>query len=143
MKIKNKWFLLISITGAVLLIVYLMWRTIFTLPLPSQYGYVAFIAGICLLIAEATSVFEALVSYIDLNMEFQPEMPEIPEDMYPEVDVMIATHNEEADLLFKTANACRMMDYPDKSKVHIWICDDGNRKEIETLANNLGVGYIQ
>ncbi len=142
MKIKNKWFVLLSIAGAVLLIVYLVWRAVFTLPLPAEYGWVAFIAGICLLIAEATSVFEALVSYIDLNMEYQPEMPEIPEDMYPEVDVMIATHNEEADLLFKTANACRMMDYPDKSKVHIWICDDGNRKEIESLANNLGVGYI-
>ena len=142
MKVKNKWFLLISILGVVLLLIYLLWRAIFTIPMPAQYGWVAFICGVGLLLAEAFSVYEAILSYVDLNLAYQPEMPVIPDEMFPEVDVMIATHNEEVDLLFKTANACRMLQYPDKSKVHVWICDDGNRKEVEELANRLGVGYI-
>ncbi|MBQ5901963.1 MAG: hypothetical protein IIW83_01775, partial [Clostridia bacterium] len=69
-------------------------------------------------------------------------MPVIPEDWYPEVDVFIATHNEEEDILFKTANACTYMRYPDKSKVHIYLCDDGNRENVKALADRLGVGYI-
>lgn len=142
MKIKSKWFLLISILGVVLLLIYLLWRAIFTIPMPAQYGWVAFICGVGLLLAEAFSVYEAILSYVDLNLAYQPEMPVIPDEMFPEVDVMIATHNEEVDLLFKTANACRMLRYPDKSKVHVWICDDGNRREVEDLANRLGVGYI-
>ncbi len=142
MKVKNKWFMLISIIGVLLLLVYLLWRAVFTLPLPSEYGWVSFVCGIALLTAEGLSVYEAILSYFDLNMSCQPEMPVIPDEMFPEVDVMIATHNEEVDLLFKTANACRMLQYPDKSKVHVWLCDDGNRKEVENLANQLGVGYI-
>ena len=46
---------------------------------------VAFIAGICLIVAEAISVIEALVHYWDLNRQYTPPMPEIPEEWYPEV----------------------------------------------------------
>lgn len=34
------------------------------------------------------------------------------------------------------------MDYPDKSKVHIYLCDDNNRPEIAKLARDMGVGYF-
>ena len=34
------------------------------------------------------------------------------------------------------------MDYPDKSKVHIYICDDGNRPEMAELAKKMRVGYF-
>lgn len=34
------------------------------------------------------------------------------------------------------------MDYPDKEKVHIYICDDNNREEMKALADHLGVNYI-
>ncbi|MBE6003271.1 MAG: glycosyltransferase [Lachnospiraceae bacterium] len=142
-KNKNKkLFGITSVIGAVLLIIYILWRALFTIPGHEAYGWIAFIAGIALLVSEALSIFEAVMSYIDLNLEFQPEMPVIPDDMYPEVDVMIATHNEDVDLLFTTANACRMLRYPDKKKVHVWICDDNNRPEMKSLADSLGVGYI-
>ena len=58
------------------------------------------------------------------------------------MDVLIATHNEPVDLLYTTVNACTFMEYPDKEKVHIYICDDGIRPEVEKLAKDLGVGYI-
>jgi cellulose synthase (UDP-forming) len=34
------------------------------------------------------------------------------------------------------------MDYPDRNKVHIYLCDDGRRKEVQKLAGKLHVGYI-
>ncbi|TRA72468.1 hypothetical protein EWM17_19755, partial [Clostridioides difficile] len=42
----------------------------------------------------------------------------------------IATYNESVDLVRKTVNGCIHMQYPDKKKVHIYICDDGNREEM-------------
>ena len=58
------------------------------------------------------------------------------------MDVLIATHNEDPELLYKTINACTFMEYPDKSKVHIYVCDDTNRLEVAKLADELGVGYF-
>ncbi len=62
----------------------------------------------------------------------------MPFGWYPDVDILIATHNEETELLYKTVNGCRHMDYPDKSKVHIYICDDGNRPEMAELSKKCG-----
>ena len=42
----------------------------------------------------------------------------------------------------KTVNACTFLEYPDKGKVHIYLCDDGCRREAEELAQRLGVGYL-
>ena len=58
---------------------------------------------------------------IDLSLIhiFELEKPEIAKERYPDVDVLIATHNEDPELLYKTINACTFMEYPDKSKVHI------------------------
>ena len=39
-----------------------------------------------------------------------------PLDWFPDVDVFIATHNESADLLYKTVNGCKHMRYPDRKK---------------------------
>ncbi len=58
------------------------------------------------------------------------------------LDVLIATHSEEAGLLFKTVNGCKHMAYPDKSKVHIYLCDDNDRPEIAKLAHDMGIGYF-
>ena len=34
------------------------------------------------------------------------------------------------------------MKYPDKGKVHIYLCDDGHREEMKALAMRLGVNYL-
>ena len=34
------------------------------------------------------------------------------------------------------------MDYPDLSKVHIYLCDDTSRKEVAALAKSLNIGYL-
>ena len=77
MNMGGKKYLLISVLGAVLLAIYLGWRAIFTLPSPHVFGWVAFIAGILLLTAEALSIVESIISYIEMNRRYMPEMPEI------------------------------------------------------------------
>ena len=133
---------IIFIISMVLMTIYLGWRMIFTLPF--HEGIINLIFGILLILAETVTVFTTFeLFYQKMRMnKFHLECPEIPDESYPDVDVFIATHNEPVDILYKTVNACTFMTYPDKSKVHIYICDDGNRKEVAKLAREFGVGYL-
>lgn len=132
----------IFIITMVLMTVYLSWRIIFTLPF--YEGTLNLVFGILLVGSETITVFttfELFYQKMQMN-KFYLECPEIPDEYYPDVDVFIATHNEPSDILYKTVNGCKFMVYPDKSKVHIYICDDGNREEIAELAREFEVGYL-
>ncbi|MCB2290346.1 glycosyltransferase [Clostridium sp. CS001] len=132
----------IFIVTIILMTIYLGWRMIFTLPLSE--GPLNIIFGILLIVAETVTVFttfELLYQKMQIN-KFHLECPIVPDEYYPDVDVFISTHNESVDILYKTVNACTFMDYPDKSKVHIYLCDDGNREEVAILAKQFGVGYF-
>ena len=137
-KAANVFFLLAFISATV----YLVWRAFFTLPLAE--GFLAAFFGILLLVSEIASALgsfelylrKAQSSHLDLTL------PQIPASWYPDVDVFIATHNEEPELLYKTVNACVNFDYPDPEKVHIYLCDDGNRASVAQLAQHFGVGYL-
>lgn len=136
MKRKKLWFWLMTVTS----VIYILWRLFFTLPLHA--GIVSLIAGIALFVAEFISMLEAVIHYICMSKDKAPEFPVIPESEYPHVDVLIATHSEEPELLFKTINGCKHMEYPDPSKVHIYLCDDNDRPEMAKLAQKMGVGYF-
>jgi len=126
----------------ILMTLYLGWRVFFTLPI--REGFLNLIFGVLLVSAEIITVFttfELFFQKMRLN-QFQLVLPEVPEEYYPDVDVFIATHNEPVDILYKTVNACTFMEYPDKSKVHIYLCDDGDREEVKTLADEFGIGYL-
>lgn len=126
----------------ILMSIYLGWRMIFTLPFGQ--GILNMIFGILLLMAETITVLTTFELFIQKmkKKSGQLECPVIPPEYYPEVDVFIATHNEPAELLYKTVNACTFMDYPDSQKVHIYLCDDGSRGEVAELAKQFGVGYL-
>ncbi len=127
------------VATAVATVIYLGWRTFFTLPF--DYGLISIIVALILLICEIVAGFESLEQYLNMVNVNDPEAPVIPESWFPEVDILIMTHNEDTELIYKTANACRYLDYPDKTKLHIFICDDNNRPEMKALAEELGVGY--
>lgn len=120
--------------------VYMFWRIVFTVPL--GYGWLAVTAGLSLLLVELVGMFEAGVHFYNMTRIESPKRPVVDESLYPDVDVFIATYNEPADLLMKTVNGCIHMDYPDKSKVHIYLCDDSNRPEIRELADRMGIRYL-
>ena len=130
------------IVTMMLMSIYLIWRTLFSLPF--NQGILNMTFAVLLLSSEIITVFTTFELYIQKMRakNGQLECPIIPPESYPDVDVFIATHNEPVDLLYKTVNACTFVDYPDKKKVHIYICDDGNRLEVAELAKHLGVGYL-
>lgn len=137
MEKKNRILIALTIVST---IIYLIWRTFFTLPYGE--GTFSFIWGIILIIFEFFGLLESIIHFKDMyNIEY-PKRPKILDEEYPHVDVFIATYNEPVELLYKTVNGCLNMDYPDKEKVHIYICDDNNREEMKVLADHLGVNYI-
>lgn len=137
-KKRNRWFGLSIFSSSV----YLIWRIFFTIPWSS--GALQAAAGIALVLAETVTMLgmvELMVSRMKSTAHAIP-FPDVSTDIYPDVDVFIATHNESAELLYKTINACTFLEYPDREKVHIYVCDDGDRGEIRKLAGHLGVGYL-
>lgn len=130
------WLALISMT------IYIVWRIVFTIPSMEKYGVISFVCGILLVVAETISALEALEHYVSMNNMVVPKKPKISNEQYPDVDVLIATHNEDVELLYKTINGCKHMRYPDKRKVHIYLCDDNNRAEVAKLAQEMEIGYF-
>lgn len=131
--------LLVLIFYLAMNLAYLGWRTFWTLPLTC--GWVSIIAGFTLLWAEGFGFLEMTLFYLAI---FRVEKSSIPSYVgnYPDVDVLIATYNEPLDLLYKTINGCLNMKYPNKERVHICVCDDGERSELEQMCLRLGVNYI-
>ncbi len=121
-------------------LVYLCWRVLYSVPY--QWGWLAIACNIVLLVVEILGFVESLVHFRDVaGMRAHP-LPECSPDEYPDVDIFIATYNEPDYLLAKTINGCKHLEYPDTSKVHIWLCDDNRRPEIRTLAERMGIGYF-
>lgn len=120
--------------------IYLLWRFFFTIPV--EYGLVSIIAGVSLFVVEFLGMFEAMIHYFNMHKVESYPLPGVPVERYPHVDIFIATYNESEDILYKTVNGCLYMDYPDKQKVHIYLCDDGRRPEMRALAERMGVNYL-
>jgi cellulose synthase (UDP-forming) len=137
-KVRNRIVLFLLFT---LNVIYLWWRVRYTLPLDG-FGIAALIGGIILFAVELFGAAESLIHYWNMSAIETHPAPDVPPENFPHVDVFIATYSEPAELLRKTINGCKYMDYPDKSMVHIYICDDGHRAEIKELAGDMGVHYI-
>ncbi|MBC5996839.1 glycosyltransferase [Romboutsia ilealis] len=136
-KLKKELLILATVLSS---IIYLTWRIFFTIPF--EYGILSTILGVLLLIVEVIGMFEAIVHYQQMSNIVYPEKPIVEDEKFPHVDVFIATYNEPVDLIYKTINGCINMDYPEKSKVHVYLCDDLNRSEMKSLADSMGINYV-
>lgn len=129
------------IAGAILSsVIYLTWRALFTIPF--EYGAASIVISIALLAVETLGMLEAAVHFYSMRDVESPKRPDVDESLFPDVDIFIATYNEPVELLYKTVNGCLNLDYPDKSKVHIYICDDGRREAVGELAKKMGVAHL-
>ncbi len=126
----------------ILTIAYIVFRIGFTLPV--TIGPVAVIFSVIVLLLEIWDAIDFTVYYMNiLGVDRKNKaLPKIKDEDYPDVDVFVATINENEKVLATTIEACKNMKYPDKKKVHIYICDDGNRKNIKELTEKLEVNYI-
>jgi cellulose synthase (UDP-forming) len=67
------------------------------------------------------------------------ELPDNP-DQWPHIDVLIPTYNEPLEVVRYTALGALNIDWP-AEKLHVYILDDGRRKEFEQFAFHAGIGY--
>ncbi len=121
-------------------LVYLCWRVFYSVPF--EWGRLAVACNILLLLVEILGFVESLVHFRDVAGMRSHPLPVCKPEEYPDVDIFIATYNEPDHLLVKTINGCKHLEYPDTSKVHIWLCDDNRRPEMRALATRMGVGYF-
>ncbi len=123
-------------------IAYIIYRLIFTIPFDLRPVDIIF--GVIVFIIEFIEIFEFCVYYRNtlILKKTSPKTPRIKESEYPDVDVFIATYNEDISLLERTIKACVDMKYPVKNKVHVYICDDGQRNEVKKLAKQLKISYL-
>jgi len=119
-------------------LMYLVWRSVFTF----NRGILPIICNSILLIVEVAEFLESCIFYTNLLKCKKYPVPVIEDDEFPDVDIFIATYNESEELLKKTINGCNHLAYPDKKKVHIWVCDDNRRSNIKRLAKAMNVGYF-
>lgn len=130
----------LTIVTIIAAIIYISWRLIRTIPF--QYGILSTTCGLILFFVELGGILEMIVHFYQLSRSRLPTRPKVDPIDYPDVDIFISTYNEPPELLYKTINGCLNMDYPDKSKVHIYLCDDGHREEMGVLAKHMGVTHL-
>jgi cellulose synthase (UDP-forming) len=123
---------------------YLAWRLSSTLPPPAlEWSY---ILAILFVAVETIAAIGGLLSQFflartrnrsgeaDANMGWTAALPTLPL-----VDVLIATYNEDAQILERTIVGAQAQDYP---RLRVWLLDDGRRAEIACLCAELGCGYL-
>ncbi|MBR6158680.1 MAG: glycosyltransferase, partial [Lachnospiraceae bacterium] len=131
---------IVIIASVFFTLLYLVWRIWFSIPKGS--GALAVTGNISLLVVEIFGFLESVILYVHLMRMKDHPLPKIADEEYPDVDIFIATYNEPADLLRKTINGCNHLLYPDRSKVHVWLCDDNRRAEMRQLAEEMNIGYF-
>src|SRR5580692_6432356 len=95
-----------------------------------------------LVVAETYAFFILFLGYFQTIWPLRRApvaLPESEED-WPHVDVLIPTYNEPLDVVRYTALGALNMDWP-ADKMHVYILDDGRRKEFEQFAFEAGIGY--
>lgn len=121
---------------------YIVWRLFFTMP--SEKGMLSGAAWALLLIVEIFGLLEMAAHFYNMYDYggYHPKKSIMKTKQFPHVDIFLPTLDETCELLEKTIAACKAMEYPDKGKVHIYLCDDGERKEMEALAEKMKVHYL-
>jgi cellulose synthase (UDP-forming) len=96
---------------------------------------------ISLLLAEIYAFIVLFLGYFQTVWPLRRAPVALPEDEleWPHVDVLIPTYNEPLDVVRYTALGALNMDWP-ADKLHVYILDDGSRKEFEEFAIDAGIG---
>jgi cellulose synthase (UDP-forming) len=97
---------------------------------------------LCLLLAEAFAFVILFLGYFQTIWPLRRAPVALPEnsDDWPNIDVLIPTINEPLDVVRYTAFGALNMDWP-ADKLHVYILDDGGRKEFEQFAFEAGISY--
>ena len=131
---------LFIIATVIFLIVYAVWRLGYTIP--QGNGKIPVACWIVLTVVEFVGLFELAIFIFEYTKKVEVSLPKIKDSAFPEVDVFIFTINEPEELLARTIYACKRMNYPDRKKVHVYLCDDGARESMHELADRMEIHYL-
>jgi cellulose synthase (UDP-forming) len=97
---------------------------------------------LCLIMAETYAFVILFLGYFQTIWPLRRAPVALPDDEteWPHVDVLIPTYNEPLDVVRYTALGALNLDWP-ADKLHVYILDDGRRKEFEQFAFEAGLGY--
>jgi len=110
---------------------YLGWRLVATLP-PGQLWL-----GVPFLLLEVHAAI-GLVLFVTSTWDVDPpQLPAVPAPR-PSVSVLVATYNEDLEVLLPTVAAAVDLDGPHET----WVLDDGDRPEVAEMAGALGARYV-
>jgi cellulose synthase (UDP-forming) len=110
---------------------YIVWRWLYSLNMSAWW------IAVPLVVSETYSVLDsAFFSMTVWRAKLRKRPPIAKENLT--VDVFITTYNEPIELVLNTALAAQKISYPHLT----WILDDGSRKELREVAENMGIGYI-
>ncbi len=111
--------------------IYVSWRWMFSVNWANWW------IAVPLIVAETYSLIDAYLFGLTMwRFRERGDAPPPPPDAT--VDVFITTYNEPVEMVAATAAASLRIRHPHKT----WILDDGNRPEMRTAAESLGVGYL-
>lgn len=120
--------------------IYVYWRTKYTLSLDTIPNI---IASLFLLCAEYLGYIQQGIFYLLMSHGTDVEKITLNQkENSPTVDVFVATYNEPISVLRRTLTACTYLDYPSQL-LKIYVCDDGDRVEVEQLASELSIVYLR
>ena len=96
----------------------------------------------CLIFAECYAFIILFLGYFQTIWPLRRAPVPLPdeEEEWPDIDVLIPTYNEPLEVVRYTALGALNMDWP-AEKMHVYILDDGRRKEFEEFAFEAGLGY--
>ncbi|MCE7565446.1 UDP-forming cellulose synthase catalytic subunit [Aliivibrio fischeri] len=104
----------------------------------------ALFLGCVLLMAETYAWIVLILGYFQNIWPLNRQPASLPEDqsLWPTIDMMIPTYNEDLDVVRATVYSALGVDWP-KEKLNIFILDDGKRDSFKEFAKEVGVGYIR
>lgn len=116
--------LLFLILGAFIVLRYIMWRSLHTLPSPDHIP--SFVAALLLFAAELYAVGMFFLSVFVTSDPIRRGAPKpiVKPELVPTVDIFIPTYNEDADMLAVTVAAATQIRYP-AGKMTVYLLDDG------------------
>ncbi|GID08685.1 UDP-forming cellulose synthase catalytic subunit [Pseudomonas sp. 008] len=119
---------------------YLWWRYTSTLNWNQPLDLAC---GLILLVAETYSWVVLILGYIQTCWPLGRKPAPLPRDtrLWPSVDLLIPTYNEDLSIVRGTVYAAMGIDWP-ADKLNIYILDDGKRESFRQFAAQVGVGYI-
>ena len=121
---------IVIVIYVLLSLLYLTWRVSFTLN-PNQI-----FASVLFLVVDMVMCFSAILFVVSLWR--RDRSASFNDSKQFSIDVFVPTYNEDCEMLEATLRHCLDMDNPHKT----FLLDDGNRAEMKSLAEKMGVGYM-